>query len=156
MADLIREAPLGQLVRYLTNNKYLLYPEEMPDFVCPCSYDGKSTNEVSAGSDTETASPPSGREDVSSLEKPPTHAGDGTSGDLENLGVQNTLEHATSMEDLERALSTQILERPSSKHITPKKLDDGTILVDWYSGDDPGNPQNWSLAKKVYASLQLW
>ncbi|KAK4548435.1 hypothetical protein LTR36_009345 [Oleoguttula mirabilis] len=38
MADLIRDAPLGQLIRYLTGNKVLLYPEEKPDFQCPMCY----------------------------------------------------------------------------------------------------------------------
>ena len=38
MADLIRDAPLGQLIRLgLTKNKYLQYPEEKADFKLPPS-----------------------------------------------------------------------------------------------------------------------
>ena len=35
MADLIRDAPIGQLIRFLTKNKYLQYPEERADFKLP-------------------------------------------------------------------------------------------------------------------------
>jgi MFS transporter, DHA1 family, multidrug resistance protein len=30
--ELFRESAVGQLVRYATRNKMLMYPEEMPDF----------------------------------------------------------------------------------------------------------------------------
>ncbi|KAF4950754.1 hypothetical protein FSARC_13098 [Fusarium sarcochroum] len=35
MSDIIRDAPLGQLIRFLTNNKYFQYPEEKQDFKLP-------------------------------------------------------------------------------------------------------------------------
>ncbi|KAK5166153.1 uncharacterized protein LTR77_008414 [Saxophila tyrrhenica] len=38
MADIIRDAPIGQLIRYITGNRVLLYPEERDDFTCPMSY----------------------------------------------------------------------------------------------------------------------
>lgn len=38
MADIVRDAPMGQLIRYITGNRVLLYPEERSDFVCPASY----------------------------------------------------------------------------------------------------------------------
>lgn len=38
MTDLIRDAPIGQLIRWVTNNRVLLYPEEKPDFQCPTCY----------------------------------------------------------------------------------------------------------------------
>ena len=36
--DLIREAPIGQFIRYLTSNRVLLYPEEQPGYVLPTTY----------------------------------------------------------------------------------------------------------------------
>ena len=39
-------------------------------------------------------------------------------------------------------------ERTKSIPVLPQKTSDGTILVDWYTTDDPANPQNWSLRKK--------
>ena len=38
MSDLIRDAPVGQIVRYLTGNRVLRYPEEKGDFQCPTCY----------------------------------------------------------------------------------------------------------------------
>ncbi|GAB1729499.1 hypothetical protein NU195Hw_g136t1 [Hortaea werneckii] len=38
MADLFRDAPIGQIIRYLTGNRVLQYPEERPDFQCPHGY----------------------------------------------------------------------------------------------------------------------
>jgi len=38
MSDLIRDAPVGQLIRFFTRNKYLQYPEERHDFMCPNCY----------------------------------------------------------------------------------------------------------------------
>ena len=38
MQSLIRDATIGQAIRYLTGNKVLLYPEEKADFKCPPWY----------------------------------------------------------------------------------------------------------------------
>ena len=38
MSALFRDSALGQLIRYATKNKVLLYPEERPDFQCPSCY----------------------------------------------------------------------------------------------------------------------
>lgn len=38
VADLIRDAPFGQLVRLITRNRVFQYPEEKPDFQCPSCY----------------------------------------------------------------------------------------------------------------------
>ncbi|RMY52973.1 hypothetical protein D0863_14095 [Hortaea werneckii] len=38
MADLFRDAPIGQIIRYITGNRVLQYPEERPDFQCPHGY----------------------------------------------------------------------------------------------------------------------
>lgn len=32
MIDIIRDAPLGQIIRYIFRDRILLYPEEKPDF----------------------------------------------------------------------------------------------------------------------------
>ena len=45
MSDLIRDAPIGQIIRYVTGNKYLQYPEERSDYVCPRSYDKTKAEE---------------------------------------------------------------------------------------------------------------
>jgi MFS transporter, DHA1 family, multidrug resistance protein len=45
--DIIRDAPIGQLIRLLTRNRVLKYPEELGDFQCPHCY--KDVEEQDAG-----------------------------------------------------------------------------------------------------------
>ncbi|KAK9481760.1 major facilitator superfamily domain-containing protein [Lipomyces starkeyi] len=104
MTDLIREAPLGQIIRYLSGNKLFLYQDEKPDFRCPDSY----------------AHPETGKYSLSSL-----NASDA----VENI-EENSEENTKSMV------------------IVPTKTIDGIVLVDWYTTDDPDNPQNWLPWKK--------
>jgi len=42
MSDLIRDAPIGQIIRYITKNRLLQYPEEKPDFKCSSAYTGNA------------------------------------------------------------------------------------------------------------------
>lgn len=48
MADLIREAPFGQLLYYLSRRKLLPYSEEQSDFECPLGYSGSDPKEIEA------------------------------------------------------------------------------------------------------------
>ena len=38
MSDLIREAAIGQIIRYVTAKRFFKYPEEEPDFIVPEAY----------------------------------------------------------------------------------------------------------------------
>ena len=38
MKDLIREAPIGQAIRFLSRNRLFQYPEERADFTLPIQY----------------------------------------------------------------------------------------------------------------------
>ena len=73
MSDLLRDAPIGQLVRFMSKKKYLKYPEEKEDFQCPSCYGhegkilDKDCSPLSAqSSDGATAEP-------TSIEKAVTH-----------------------------------------------------------------------------------
>ncbi|KAI6854022.1 hypothetical protein KC338_g8917 [Hortaea werneckii] len=46
MADLFRDAPIGQIIRYLTGNRVLQYPEERPDFQCPHGYTSNDRTDI--------------------------------------------------------------------------------------------------------------
>ena len=48
------------------------------------------------------------------------------------------------------------LEKTKSRPISLRKSADGVILVDWYTTDDPANPQNWSQRKKIFVLTQIW
>lgn len=50
---------------------------------------------------------------------------------------------------------TNSLGRARSQPIVPVRTTTGTILVDWYTTDDPANPMNWSLGKKVFVAGQV-
>lgn len=38
MADLFRDSPVGQIIQFITKNKFLEYYEENDGFQCPNSY----------------------------------------------------------------------------------------------------------------------
>lgn len=48
--------------------------------------------------------------------------------------------------EVEQAIAA---EKTKSIAIAPTKTTDGVILVDWYTTDDPANPQNWPTSKKA-------
>jgi DHA1 family multidrug resistance protein-like MFS transporter len=50
MAAIIRDAPLGQIIRWITKNKVLQYPEERPDFELPATYNALLNTTSTKGS----------------------------------------------------------------------------------------------------------
>ena len=132
MSDLIRETPFGHAVRLLTGNKVLQYPEERPDFKLPPGY---STSE----------SFPAPRGDGRSsrgVDPPPPRTSEGIQGQ--------------GHVDLEGALHNSESKKEHIHTIDPSFSKDGTVLVDWYSSDDPANPQNWSSKKKAFVATEIW
>lgn len=194
--ELMRDAPIGQLLRWATGNRILLYPEERPDFQLPTGYrpydpvHEKHTSSVA--SPTLAASPytpdpedlekahlepvePQSRhpsdvdrhhlerldtaEDVefrrtgsqqSDLEKAVTNRSH-----LMRTATRSTLEKIHSRADLDEAFRVASLARPPTQPIVPERTHDGLVLVDFYTTDDPENPQNWSLTRKGVATLQI-
>lgn len=189
MSALFRDSALGQLIRYATKNKVLLYPEERPDFRCPSSYRSNEGDGPQAAPTTATpAETPEQDIEKTPLDKietrvlpaqnatpthrpesieeaPPTPA---TEKDfdlaqiatartgLTRVDTRVTIEKIHTRRDLEQAYTTATLEKGPTRPIIPEKLEDGTILVDWYDTDDPENPQNWSLRKKAFVTFQIW
>ncbi|KAK8199622.1 major facilitator superfamily domain-containing protein [Phyllosticta capitalensis] len=175
MSDLIRDAPIGQIIRYFSGNRLLQYPEERPDYQLPPSYssrrvslpedqshtkeaesapqspnldkeqeDKESSDTEEEESDTEKfASDQSIRTGVPSLKK-------------STSGIEKVDTRTAPQTDLERQVTTATLKKSVSQPIKPKKLDDGTVLVDWYDTDDPANPQNWTFGKKSFAAFQIY
>lgn len=131
MADLFRETIFGHMVRCVSRNKVFNYPEEDPDFHLPESYHH----------------PDSLLTDQNSPESP----------QLPDASHPGSAEKTGEDSDaLDRAHSNVTLSEKTSRPIAPTVSKDGTILVDWYSTDDPANPQNWSSWKKVFVAFQLW
>jgi DHA1 family multidrug resistance protein-like MFS transporter len=194
MADIIREASFGQIIRWATSNRVLKYPEEEENFECPKCY--RDPDPVSSDSSNEEGSSnvdSSGPLNDINLEKadnrdtttPQTQFDPGsgygfgmlenretsTSGTCENDetkpghgddGMRAALTRTRTREmtrpytqerfDIERE---EELQRKQSMPIIAQRNEGGDILVDWYTTDDPANPQNWSSKKKVFVGLQI-
>lgn len=172
MSDLIREAPLGQFLRWVTRDRILKYPEELEGFELPESYitalnsgtiEHKHYEPESRKASTPGTSSPTGSDlekAPSDLEKAPTvgHTADpGPDGETverlaRTLSRQETINFTP--ERLEVDLRDAV-ERTISRPIVPAKTMDGNILVDWYMTDDPANPQNWSTGKKIWITVLI-
>lgn len=146
MADLIREAPLGHLLRLLTGNRLFQYPEERSDFVLPPQYAAQINGEEEK------------KQPITRLPTSTSTSSSDEATDLEGLGVSRTKSRAETMPySNERFEAEQqlALERTKTIPIVPKKTTDGIILVDWYTTDDPANPQNWSPRKRAFVTFVM-
>jgi DHA1 family multidrug resistance protein-like MFS transporter len=130
MKDTIRDSSFGQLIRLLTRNKFLRYPDEAQGFQYPEGYEANSNQYKE--DDTQEGSYPTSMSasntDVLNEEK---KAGAATPEAEEENTTTDDLE---SDMRLERHISTHIpTERIASRPIVPKRTSDRTILVDWYT-----------------------
>ncbi|KFY03048.1 hypothetical protein O988_01719 [Pseudogymnoascus sp. VKM F-3808] len=155
MSDLIREAPLGQLLRWVTKNRLFPYPEELPGFELPEAYNQVLRSEKVpierpiSRKDTKKEADSSGDEPISSPDSESYN---------QDIELQRTLSRQDTRQFTQERLATEIqdaVERVASKPIYPVKTADGIVLVDWYSSDDPANPQNWSLGKKSWVGFLI-
>ncbi|KAJ5329466.1 hypothetical protein N7452_009856 [Penicillium brevicompactum] len=131
MEAVIRDAPFGQLVRYLTKNKYFQYPEEKPDFKLPDTWLELLNDSASIIGDEKVISPETNHNSHSS----------------EPLSRAST--QASQIEARLQLEEQHEIEKTKSIPIAPKKTKDGAILVDWYYTDDSDNPHNWSNRKRA-------
>src|SRR2546421_6575787 len=106
MADLIREAPIGQIIRFITKNRYLQYPEEKPDFQCPSSYSNPD------------APPPEVSLPVSRSSIIPSSAGD-----EEKVVPQRTL----SVSSANGVNLAPVLSRVRTLHFTGQRLEEEAL-----------------------------
>ncbi|KAI8717129.1 MFS domain-containing protein [Fusarium sp. LHS14.1] len=126
--DVVRDAPLGQLVRFFTNKRFFKYPEEEPDFKLP-----EPWVRMMGGTDPDripdTASSSTLSNEQERIEEHPNNAADL---DLEKTEFQD-----------------------KSNRIAPKTTADGTILVEWYSEKDTANPHNWSNSRRGFVAFLI-
>ncbi|KAH7384754.1 multidrug transporter [Cadophora sp. MPI-SDFR-AT-0126] len=182
MTDLLREAPLGQIIRWVTKNRYLKYPEEIEGFELPATYNAV----LNAPSEKTTVTPTrtTTRGTQERAERQRSHST--SSGDSETVGTSDLEKAQTQKEEpspyapADKDVEALSLSRTKSRHettpytearleleaelslartetrpIMPQKTSDGNILVDWYTTDDPANPQNWSDGKRAFVSIVI-
>ncbi|KAF5628283.1 cycloheximide resistance [Fusarium tjaetaba] len=176
MSDLIRDAPLGQLIRFVTRNKYLQYPEEKPDFKLPESWVAVINNpdaiiEESSPNDntvlTGTALASSASSTVAAEEDPKLKGENEKSeknnenDDIERADPQPMRLHRSRSPQETQAYTVDRLEadeehdveKVKSIPVVPKRTKDGSILVDWYFSDDNENPHNWTNNRRLGVTL---
>lgn len=118
MADLIRDAPLGQIIRYLSRNKLLRYADEKPGFTLPEPWLALLNNDI----------------DVSDLPTP----------DPSTPAPVAKADSSSASADAE----LQAVTKTRSVPIVPEKTKDGKVLVTWYATDDPEDPHNWTNVRR--------
>lgn len=195
MTEIIRDAPIGQLLRWVTQNRILQYPEERVGFKLPVGYGLAKPGHASTSHATSPAQTPAlyspASEDIEKANLEPAEtqsrhpsgvdryhlermetAKDGEFG--RNDSVQTDLEKSTTNKshlsrtatrtalesihtraELDEVFRVASLARGPTQPIVPERTHDGLILVDFYTTDDPENPQNWTLKRKGVATLQI-
>ncbi|PNY29858.1 Caffeine resistance protein 5, partial [Tolypocladium capitatum] len=136
MADLIRDAPLGQLIRWASKNKYLQYPEEKAGFELPRPWQ-------------DVLDSLGGLADDGFREPPPPSSSSSTVADEDRQMQQQEDQEKQEDQEGQPAPGQGRLEKTQSVPVVPQRTEDGTILVDWYYSDDAENPHNWSNKKRV-------
>jgi DHA1 family multidrug resistance protein-like MFS transporter len=174
MAAMIRESPAGQVIRWVTGNRVLRYPEEIPGFELP-----EAWNSILNSSEKKPLPPVSNSRSPSRAASAATTP---TEGDFEDLEKEETtqdrdqsspdssgpsdarlvLTHTRSRQDTQPYTRDRFeveeelaVEKTISKPVIPLKTSDGTVLVDWYTTDDPDNPQNWSNTKRFWIAFTI-
>lgn len=145
MADTIRDAPVGQMIRWATGNKYFRYPEEKPGFELPTTYTAAMNSSEKHPSPVPS---PTSSNTPATMERIATKT---SQDDLKALSLIRTKTREETQNFSEERLEIDqelALERTKTIPILPTKTADGNILVDWYTTDDPANPQNWSNTKR--------
>ena len=129
MLDLFRDSPVGQYLRFLTQNRVAAFPEQLPDFKLPEVF---------------TLAKESGRTATSA---------DGGTDDTDETPIASG---ALERDDPEKNAATERCANGSAsmkRDLPPRK---GNInLISWNSPTDPDNPYNWSSIKKSWISLVI-
>ncbi|KAJ5594760.1 major facilitator superfamily domain-containing protein [Penicillium hispanicum] len=148
--EAIRDAPFGQLVRYLTNNKYFQYPEEQPDFKLPEQWVLLMNNGDLATKPSRDGSSDDEKTVLEDSQPPPSLAPSAER--ISRTSSQDTLSFTESQ--LEADIQHEI-EKVRSIPVATRKTKDGSILVDWYYTDDAENPHNWSNTKRALVTTLI-
>ncbi|OTA69680.1 major facilitator superfamily transporter [Hypoxylon sp. EC38] len=164
MLPTIRDAPVGQFIRFITGNRILQYPEEKSDFELPepwarmlKSDSTKSTpsedrpDPFSSGSSTCNSTLSCTKDEESQIEK--ADVIDPAPYNATLTRTKSRTETFPNTEERYEIDQRHELEKTKSIPIVPRKTKDGAILVDWYYTDDPDNPQNWSNLRRAMVAV---
>lgn len=178
MTSYLQETIAGQIIRFATRNRALRYPEEDPNFKIPWENveATEKAAEIEAGADNFSGDH-SSADTPNATEKKDPLTPRGLRGDPEG-GLSTIPTQATSAaiqganpvltrtrtreqtrqysQDRFEVEQQEAIERQQSSVIVPQKTADGITLVDWYTTDDPANPQNWNSWYKAFVTLIIF
>lgn len=186
MESVLRDSALGQIIRLATHNRLLKYPEEVDGFQTPFGYGGSQQKPVDLTSQASTQAAPTPLEEkdiekdgplsppqlernntLRNTETVPDRDSESSDGEgelasrnLSQIVSRAQMSHVSTRAELEQAYTNATIQdsikQQPSRPIAPTRTADGTILVDWYTTDDPENPQNWTHKKKAVVVLQIY
>ena len=184
MADIIRESALGYVLSTATRGRLFVYTKNKPDFQLPATYVAAARDDApekkEAPSDSDGAFEKSAPMDADHIPDEPavdltrastastttsshsSHLGHGAPQEsmraiskAETHDQRLDLQKVVTTKDLEKAVTAATARPEPTRPIIPTKTADGVVLVDWYTTDDPDNPQNWSGRKKGFVTAQI-
>ncbi|KAL2206567.1 MFS general substrate transporter [Sarocladium strictum] len=180
MMDALRDAPFGQVVRFLTKNRYFKYPEEKEGFQLPAPWlemlnnpeaglehtADPTPNTVSSSASTVNNEKPRDPSAGAATEKETVPGSGGGSSDhtatppnaIRDEEIHRTTSHGggPALNDARLELDENAeMSRTKSIPIVPKVTKSGAILVDWYFTDDQANPHNWTNRKRLLITLLI-
>jgi DHA1 family multidrug resistance protein-like MFS transporter len=139
MNEVLRDSPFGQIVRFLSKNKYFQYAEERDGFQNP--YYGSNTSEKEVEKEVDIELPTTAGSSNTTLDETtsaglerPSSRDPTTKAPLPD--ADNDVENGQSDNPIERVITMQShseVQRIESRPIKPTTTSDGTILVDWYT-----------------------
>jgi DHA1 family multidrug resistance protein-like MFS transporter len=148
MEEMLRDSAIGQVIRFLSKDKLLQYPEERPDFVLPEAYLRALNREKRPEQIEPSNATPTITDDEAKESK---ELNDNSDVDLEGKGSNSSRRSGSSIRGSIRGTAgEEQLEQTKSHPLAPHLTADGHILVDWYASDDPANPQNWSSGRQNF------
>ncbi|KAK5207540.1 GTPase-activating protein [Exophiala xenobiotica] len=130
MAQLFRDTVAGQLLRLISGNRLLQYPEERDSSIWQKYLNAEKSANMAIHGSTE---PPSSEEKQESGSQP-----------------RRDSSSASTTVDNDNALINTL----SKTKVDPEKGRD-VHIVDWYGPDDPDNPQNWGRWKKIWVTFEI-
>lgn len=141
MSELIRDTPFGHIVRLVTRNRYLQYAEEKDPSLWQKYVDEKKSGNVAHHGTTED---PEDGEKLEGLGGIRTRDGQ----DVSQIQRNSSGSERTALDP------EATYNNASGVRVDPEKGKD-VLIVSWFGDDDPENPMNWSLGKKVFVSFEI-
>ena len=142
--DLVRDSAFGHVVRFVTKNKIYQYPEEKDPSIAIRYYNTEKTRNMARyGKPTRPEEAKEAEKESRSPSPSPVSTEQRTNNRHDSSGSETT----------RVSLDHQVSNVTGTK-VDPDKGRDVTI-VDWDGPDDPENPINWSLSKKLWVTFEI-